>query len=242
MIASLSAASLMIGPHGQVWASGRLAIRDGTSRAVVRFDGQTWQQMGGPVPLVPRQEIIANVGEDLVYVMGNGVYRSDGTEWQTLAWDNTGWGAVRSLAVTEAGHVWLQRVGGVARWEASSGWEAVGPASAGWDDLTIQALAADGNEVFVAGSRGLFRVDGGELTPVWAPARVGPPTDLHPPVDEAVTRDAPPGAVRRLPHGGVLGRGVAEVQVIVVPLPPRPLGVQGAPGPRLGLPTLDASP
>ena len=118
-----SAASLTIGPPGQVWASGRLGVMNSTPRGVVRFDGQTWQQVGGPVPMVPQEEIIANVGEDLIYVIGNGVYRSAGTEWQTLAWDNTGWGAVRSLAVTEDGHVWLQREGGVARWGASSGVE-----------------------------------------------------------------------------------------------------------------------
>lgn len=178
-----SAASLTIGPHGHVWASGRLGIRNGRPRGVVRFDGQTWQPIGGPVPMVPQEEIIANVAGDLVYVIGNGVYRSAGTEWRTLAWDNTDWGAIRSLAVTEDGHVWLQRQGGVARWEASSGWEAVGTESAGWDDQTIQALAADGNDVFVAGGEGLLRVDGNELTPVWAPARVGPRTDRIPPED-----------------------------------------------------------
>ena len=195
MVASdrlVSAASLALGPDGQVWASGRREIRNGTLRGVVRFDGQTWQPIGGPVPMRPQEEFIANVAGGLAYAIGNGVYWSDDTEWQTLAWDNTDWGAVRSLAVTEDGQMWLQREGGVARWEAASGWEAVGPASAGWDDVTIQALAADGNEVFGVGARGLLRIDGVELIPVWAPVRVGPRTDWHPPVDEEISREARP--------------------------------------------------
>ncbi len=51
-----SAASLTIGPPGQVWASGRLGVVNGTPRGVVRFDGQTWQQVGGPVPMVPQEK------------------------------------------------------------------------------------------------------------------------------------------------------------------------------------------
>jgi hypothetical protein len=163
------AAMLTVDTDGRMWSVSQVLRSDGElEQTVMRFDGARWTAIDGSASPTFAEELVADPTGGVYVRFGRDVRHFDGLSWRPMpqlsSAQRLGTAAARDMSVAPDGTVWLVGPEGVARGRGSEQWKLIAQV----DEPSLVGVGILGDDVMVAESSGLLRLDGDQLSRVWS--------------------------------------------------------------------------
>lgn len=157
---------------GHVWALAQDWTENGFVGEIMRFDGTSWSRPDAAGTPADVSQIVAEPDGGILARTGARVFRFDGFSWRELsssAGQDVGERGLRSLAVAPGGELWALGPDGLAAARGAGPWRRV----VGIEGAPV-GLGISGDQLLVAHSTGLSRLEDDRLEPIWTASGVGP--------------------------------------------------------------------